>query len=99
VFYDYDEIVYLTDVNFREIPKSAHPEDGMSSEAWFSVEDADVFPEEFKNFLFSSKYLVDLFSEHHGELFTADYWRVLQANVKNSQLIDVFPYRKNRRFK
>lgn len=98
VFYDYDEIVYLTDVNFRDIPKSSHPEDGMSAEAWFSVEDADVFPEEFKNFLFSSKYLVDLFSEIHGELFTADYWRSLQANVRDQQLIDVFPYRQNRRF-
>lgn len=98
VFYDYDEIVYLTDVNFRDIPKSSHPEDGMAAEAWFSVEDADVFPEEFKNFLFSSKRLVDIFSEHHGELFTAEYWRQLQANVRDQQLIDVFPYRQNRRF-
>lgn len=98
VFYDYDEIVYLTDVNFRDIPKSAHPEDGMASEAWFSVDDADVFPEEFKNFLFSSKELVDLFSEYHGELFTADYWRNMQDNVRDQKLIDVFPYRQNRRF-
>ena len=98
VFYDYDEIVYLTDVNFRDIPESAHPEDGMAAEAWFSVDDADVFPEEFKNFLFSSKYLVDLFSEYHGELFTADYWRSLQDDVRNHQLRDVFPYRQNRRF-
>ncbi len=98
VFYDYDEIVYLTDVNFRDIPKSCHPEDGMSGEAWFSVDDADVFPQEFKNFLFSSEYLVNLFSEHHGDLFSADYWRSLQANVRDQQLIDVFPYRQNRRF-
>lgn len=98
VFYDYDEIVYLTDVNFRDIPKSDHPEDSMGSEAWFSVDDEDVFPEEFKNFLFSSKYLVDLFSEYHGELFTAEYWRSLQDDVRNYQLRDVFPYRQNRRF-
>lgn len=98
VFYDYDEIVYLTDVNFREIPKSNHPEDGMAADAWFSVEDADVFPEEFKNFLFSSKELIDLFSEHHGDLFTAEYWRDLQENVRENKLIDVFPYRHNRRF-
>lgn len=98
VFYDYDEIVYLTDVNFRDIPASSHPEDGMAAEAWFSVDDADVFPEEFKNFLFSSKYLVDLFSEYHGELFTAEYWRNMQANVRDQKLIDVFPYRHNRRF-
>jgi len=98
VFYDYDEICYLTDVNFRDFPVSQHPEDGMSSAPWFSVADADVFPEEFKTFLFSSPSLSDLFSEYHGELFTAEYWRALQENVRNDQVIDVFPYRQNRRF-
>lgn len=98
VFYDYDEICYLTDVNFRDIPKSLHPEDGMSSEPWYSVDDTDVFPEEFKIFWFSSDKLCDLFSQFHGELFTAEYWRVMQDNVKNNRVIDVFPYRQNRRF-
>jgi isocitrate dehydrogenase kinase/phosphatase len=98
VFYDYDEICYLTDVNFRDIPKSLHPEDGMSSEPWYSVADIDVFPEEFQTFWFSSAKLCELFSEFHGELFTADYWRELQESVKNSRVIDVFPYRQNRRF-
>ena len=98
VFYDYDEICYLTDVNFRDIPKSNHPEDGMSSEPWYSVDDADVFPEEFQTFWFSSARLCDLFSEFHGELFTADYWRLMQENVAHNRVVDVFPYRQNRRF-
>jgi isocitrate dehydrogenase kinase/phosphatase len=98
VFYDYDEICYLTDVNFRDFPASKHPEDGLSSEPWFSVADADVFPQEFQTFLFSSPALSNLFSEYHGELFTSEYWRALQDNVRNAQVIDVFPYRQNRRF-
>ncbi|MGK0469999.1 MAG: isocitrate dehydrogenase kinase/phosphatase [Candidatus Azotimanducaceae bacterium] len=98
VFYDYDEICYLTDVYFRDFPVSQHPEDGMSSAPWFSVADADVFPQEFQTFLFSSPALSDLFSEYHGELFTAAYWRALQDNVRNAKVIDVFPYRQNRRF-
>jgi isocitrate dehydrogenase kinase/phosphatase len=98
VFYDYDEICYLGEVNFRDIPKSQHPEDGMSSEPWYSVGAADVFPEEFKTFLFSSPALIDLFSEYHGEIFTAEYWRTLQDNVRHNRVIDVFPYRQNRRF-
>jgi len=98
VFYDYDEICYLAEVNFRDIPKSQHPEDGMSSEPWYSVGAADVFPEEFKTFLFSSPVLIDLFSKYHGEIFTADYWRTLQDNVLHNRVIDVFPYRQNRRF-
>ena len=70
----------------------------MSSEPWFSVSDADVFPQEFQTFLFSSPLLSNLFSEYHGELFTSEYWRALQDNVRNAQVIDVFPYRQNRRF-
>lgn len=98
VFYDYDEICYLTDVNFREVPKSAHPEDGMSAEPWYGIDDADVFPSEFATFWFSSDKLSEIFSEYHGELFTASYWRKLQENVRDQRVIDVFPYRKNRRF-
>tara|TARA_R110002073_G_scaffold9980_9_gene49385 strand:+ start:4134 stop:5867 length:1734 start_codon:yes stop_codon:yes gene_type:complete len=98
VFYDYDEICYLTEVNFRDIPKSQHPEDGMSSEPWYSVDDADVFPEEFQSFLFTSPELSDLFCEYHGEIFTAEYWRTLQENIRHDRVIDVFPYRQNRRF-
>lgn len=32
VFYDYDEICYMTEVNFREIPPARYPEDELASE-------------------------------------------------------------------
>ncbi len=37
VFYDYDEICYMTEVNFREIPPPRYPEDELASEPWYSV--------------------------------------------------------------
>lgn len=37
VFYDYDEICYMTEVNFRDIPPPRYPEDEMASEPWYSV--------------------------------------------------------------
>ena len=37
VFYDYDEIEYLTDCNFRRIPPAPNPEAEMSGEPWYSV--------------------------------------------------------------
>lgn len=37
VFYDYDEICYMTEVNFRHIPPPRYPEDEMSAEPWYSV--------------------------------------------------------------
>jgi isocitrate dehydrogenase kinase/phosphatase len=50
VFYDYDEIEYMTDTNFRVIPEAPYPEMEMSGEPWYSVGRHDVFPEEFASF-------------------------------------------------
>jgi hypothetical protein len=51
VFYDYDEIEYITDCNFRDIPAPRNEEDEMASEPWYSVGKHDVFPEQFGHFL------------------------------------------------
>ena len=51
VFYDYDEIEYLTDCMFRAVPAAPNPETELSGEAWYSVGQFDVFPEEFEPFL------------------------------------------------
>ena len=51
VFYDYDEISFLTEVNFRHIPPPRYPEDEWSAEPWYSVAPNDIFPEEFATFL------------------------------------------------
>ena len=48
VFYDYDEINYLTEVNFRVIPPPRYPEDEWAEENWYSVAHNNVFPEEFR---------------------------------------------------
>jgi isocitrate dehydrogenase kinase/phosphatase len=91
VFYDYDEICYLTQVHFREIPEVEG--DGIqSSEPWFDVGEYDVFPEEFSNFLFPDENKHAAFTRLHGDLFTAEGWRVIQAQVLEQQLMDVYPY-------
>ena len=77
VFYDYDEICYLTQINFRKIPAPQNPEDAMSAEPWYDVGPNDVFPEEFDNFLFNSGPMKVIFTDLHGDLFTAEYWQGL----------------------
>ncbi len=37
VFYDYDEIEYMTDINFRKIPPAPDFETEMSGEVWYPV--------------------------------------------------------------
>ena len=50
VFYDYDEIQRMTEMNFRRIPPAPNEEAEMSSEPWYAIGPNDVFPEEFGRF-------------------------------------------------
>ncbi|MDO6497844.1 bifunctional isocitrate dehydrogenase kinase/phosphatase [Photobacterium sanguinicancri] len=99
VFYDYDEISYMTEMNFREIPPPRYPEDEMAAEPWYSVGIYDVFPEEFRTFLLINPKIRALFNELHSDLFEASYWRQLQQNITNQQYEDVYPYAKALRFR
>jgi len=94
VFYDYDEICFLTEANFRHIPAPRTPEDEMASEPWYSIGPLDVFPEEFPPFLFADMAQRRLFDQLHGELYNADYWKGLQEAIRAGKVIDVFPYRR-----
>lgn len=94
VFYDYDEISYLTEVNFRRIPPPRYPEDEMAAEPWYSVGPNDVFPEEFPQFLFADVNHRKLFGQMHGDLYQASYWQGLQEQIRAGLVIDVFPYRR-----
>lgn len=97
VFYDYDEICFLTEANFRRIPTPRTPEDEMASEPWYSIGPLDVFPEEFPPFLFADITQRKLFNSLHGELYDADYWQSLQQTIRDGKVIDVFPYRRKGR--
>jgi isocitrate dehydrogenase kinase/phosphatase len=98
VFYDYDEICYLTEVNFRAIPEPKTPEQEMAAEPWYSVGPNDVFPEEFRRFLFGRPSIKQLFSAIHGELFDPAYWNSLKTAIEDGLVMDVFPYRRKKRF-
>ena len=70
VFYDYDEISYMTEVSFRRIPSAPNPEDEMSAEPWYPVAANDVFPEEFGPFLMSGGRIGERFLEYHRDLLS-----------------------------
>ncbi|HFS4072247.1 TPA: bifunctional isocitrate dehydrogenase kinase/phosphatase [Escherichia coli] len=98
VFYDYDEICYMTEVNFRDIPPPRYPEDELASEPWYSVSPGDVFPEEFRHWLCADPRIGPLFEEMHADLFRADYWRALQNRIREGHVEDVYAYRRKQRF-
>ena len=98
VFYDYDEIEYITDCNFRDIPAPRNEEDEMASEPWYPVAKNDVFPEQFGTFLLGNPRVREIFMKHHADLLTADYWRQRRQRIEEGQVEDVFPYPQEIRF-
>jgi isocitrate dehydrogenase kinase/phosphatase len=98
VFYDYDEIEYLTDCVFRAIPPSPNPEAELSGEPWYPVGALDVFPEEFETFLLGSPKVRDAFMRHHADLLRPEFWRRCQEQVARGEIVDFYPYPEAMRF-
>ena len=92
VFYDYDELGFLTDYNFRSKPKAQNYHDELSADAWFYVGPDDVFPEEFKVTMGISDALMQAFEEAHGEIFTAEFWQDVQSRIEDGAIIPILPY-------
>ena len=98
VFYDYDEIEYLTDCNFRQVPQPRHEEDEMSGEVWYSVGPRDVFPETFGPFLLGHPAVREVFMRHHGDLLDPAFWQSHKERILAGHVHDVFPYEREKRF-
>ncbi|MBH9551463.1 bifunctional isocitrate dehydrogenase kinase/phosphatase [Inhella gelatinilytica] len=98
VFYDYDEIEYLTDCNFRKVPAARNEEDEMSGEIWYAVNKGDVFPETFGPFLLGHPGVREPFMKHHADLLDPAYWQGHKDKILAGHVHDVFPYDASRRF-
>jgi len=98
LFYDYDEVEYLTDCVFRRLPQAPNPEAELSGEVWHAVGPLDVFPEEFGPFLLGSPPVRDAFLRHHADLLAPDFWQECQRRVADGEIVDFFPYPESARF-
>ena len=98
VFYDYDEIEYITDCKFRKVPTARNEEDEMSGEVWYSVGPKDVFPETFEPFLLGNAAVREVFMRHHADLLDAAFWQSHQTRIRAGHVYDVFPYEQHKRF-
>lgn len=94
IFYDYDEICYMDERNFRSIPQSDDP----YALDTLSVAPNDVFPEQFEHFIVGKKHLKDCLKELHGDLMTPAYWKQLQAVCKEGKTLNFTPYNPSKSF-
>ncbi|MFW8590553.1 bifunctional isocitrate dehydrogenase kinase/phosphatase [Glaciecola sp. 2405UD65-10] len=95
IFYDYDEICYMNERNFRELPKSDDP----FALDTLSVAPNDVFPEQFEHFIVGKKHLKDLLKELHGNLLKPQYWKEVQTIAAQDVMQHFTPYPPALRFK
>jgi isocitrate dehydrogenase kinase/phosphatase len=98
VFYDYDEIQPLTDINFRKIPPPRDEFEEMSGQPWYSVGPNDVFPEEFRLFFSGNARARKAFDQLHSDLYEACFWSNLQDKLRDGFVEDFFPYSGKLRF-
>ena len=98
VFYDYDEIEYIVDCNFRSIPAPRYEEDEMAAEPWYHVARNDVFPEQFAPFLLGNDKVRAVFMRYHADLLTPAYWQASKQRIIEGHIEDVFPYPQDLRF-
>ncbi len=96
VFYDYDELCFLTECNFRNKPEPRSHEEEYSSETWFTVDAHDIFPEEFRAFMLPGGELREPFLKAHKDLFSVDFWKKMQQLHTTGQVIDFFPYQRRK---
>src|SRR2546430_12727967 len=92
VFYDYAEIDYLTDCNFRDIPSPPPEWDEMSSDIWYSVGPRDIFPEEFGTFLLTDPKVRNAFIAFHADLLHAGSWQRMQRGIVDGAMTEVLSY-------
>lgn len=96
IFYDYDELCPVTDCRFRDLPQARDDEDELRADPWFQVNDNDVFPETFIRFLPFDPRLKAVFLDKHGVLLEAEWWRQLQARLREGDMVEVLPYHPHR---
>ena len=99
VFYDYDEIEYLTDCRFRTIPTPPAGVDELSSEVWYPVGPHDVFPEEFATFLLTDPDVREAFVAFHADLLDATWWHAMQEANRAGRAAEVLSYPDSVRFR
>nr|WP_315593411.1 bifunctional isocitrate dehydrogenase kinase/phosphatase [uncultured Cupriavidus sp.] len=98
VFYDYDEIEYLTDCNIRRVPEPRNEEEEMSGEVWYTVRPHDIFPETYRTFLLGDPRVRAAFLRHHPDFFDAAMWQHHKDRLLAGHVHDFFAYQTQDRF-
>ncbi|MBV9998531.1 MAG: bifunctional isocitrate dehydrogenase kinase/phosphatase [Verrucomicrobia bacterium] len=61
------------------------------------MREGDIFPEEFPRFLGLRPDLREELLSSHGDLFTPEAWRRVQAALREGVILEILPYEESKR--
>ena len=88
IFYDYDELCFVTECRFRELPTPSDDDDSRE----IYVAPNDLFPEEFPRFLGLTPAMHKGLMDAHGDVFTPRWWVEVQKQVAAGVRREIPPY-------
>ena len=92
VFYDYDEVMLVTDCQFYDLPEPDDDYGLMDYGTTRYVDPSHIYPEEFIRFLAMPSALRQTFVEAHGDLLTPEYWRGVKQRRLQGEVAEIVPY-------
>jgi isocitrate dehydrogenase kinase/phosphatase len=100
VLFDYDDVVPIERVTFREKPlPRAEFEETEAEEDWIVASEEDFFVDEIDRFSGIPEPLKGVFKSVHGDLYTLRFWKELTERLSRGELFDVVPYERGKRFR
>ena len=88
IFYDYDELCFVTECRFRELPTPSDDDEGRE----IYVAPNDLFPEEFPRFLGLTPAMHKGLMDAHSDVFTPRWWVEVQKQVAAGVRREIPPY-------
>lgn len=99
VLFDYDDVVPLEKVTFREKPAPRTAlEELEPEENWIVATEEDFFVDEIDRYSGIPLPLKGVFKSVHGDLYTLKFWENLTEQVRRGGVFEVIPYDRNKRF-
>jgi isocitrate dehydrogenase kinase/phosphatase len=99
VLYDYDDVLPIERVKFREKPAPRYEsEETEPEENWIFATEEDFFLDEMDRYSGVPKALKGVFKSVHEDLYTLEFWNTLTEKLNKGEIFDVIPYDRSKRF-
>ncbi len=100
VLYDYDDVLPMETVTFREKPQPRTDlEETEPEEDWICVTGEEFFMDELERYSGIPLPLQGTFKAVHGDLYTLEFWKTLTGKLKRGEVFDVIPYDRTMQFR